>query len=105
MTNSSNFKAIWNNKQYRIAIICGICLLAVILIWAFVSFVGDKDQTSSDANITETNKAQVTEEKLTPREKIKRKIPLTPAEQKQLADELRGDFSKINTKPVEDKGY
>ena len=97
---SSKFRAIWSNKKYRIGIICGICLIVIALVWIFVACVGDKSQPDIPAVIQ-----QESTEKLTPREKVKRKIPLTEQEKRELAKDMAGDFSKLNKKPVEDKGF
>lgn len=94
-----------NYKRIQIGLIIGICIAAIIMIWAYVSFIGTDNQPATETQATVKEEAAQEKEKLTPYEKSRRKIPLTEQEKKELAKELSGDFSKLNMKPVEDKGF
>ncbi|MDE6735288.1 MAG: hypothetical protein K2J64_07485 [Desulfovibrio sp.] len=82
------------NKNQKLAIIVAIC-------WCFVSCTNDTDQAPQ----TDTPAVEEDAQKLTPREKVRLKIPLTQEEKRQLVKDMSGDLSKLNTKPTEDKGY
>lgn len=87
------------NKNQRLAAIVMICIVAIAIIWCFVASMGGEKQ--------QDNKPVVEEQKneLSVREKVRLKIPLTQEEKRQLVKEMSGDMSRLNTKPVEDKGF
>lgn len=89
------------NKNQKLAVIVAVCLAAIAIIWCFVFCMNDNAQAPQ----ADTPAVKEEGRKLTPREKVHLKMPLTQEEKRQLAKEMSGDMSKLNTKPVEDKGY
>lgn len=77
------------SKHAKLAGIVAVCLLAIACIWLFCANIGPKEQQLGVSK---------QEQAVKPAQKLDREAS------RKKAEELT-DFSKLNTKPVEDPGF
>lgn len=77
------------SKHAKLAGIVAVCLLAIACIWLFCANIGPKEQ---QLDVSKQEQA------VKPAQKLDREAS------RKKAEELT-DFSKLNTKPVEDPGF
>lgn len=80
-----------SKEHAKLAGIVAVCLLAVACIWLFCANIGPKEQQ-------EQFDVSKQEQAVKPAQKLDREAS------RKKAEELT-DFSKLNTKPVEDPGF
>lgn len=78
-----------SKKHAKLAGIVAVCLLAIACIWLFCANIGPKEQ---QLDVSKQEQA------VKPAQKLDREAS------RKKAEELT-DFSKLNTKPVEDPGF
>lgn len=78
-----------SKKHAKLAGIVAVCLLAIACIWLFCANIGPKEQ---QLDVSKQEQA------VNPAQKLDRESS------RKKAEELT-DFSKLNTKPVEDPGF
>lgn len=78
-----------SKKHAKLAGIVAVCLLAIACIWLFCANIGPKEQQLD---------VYKQEQAVNPAQKLDRESS------RKKAEELT-DFSKLNTKPVEDPGF